>query len=172
MKFQHWLGAVILAAALPAAHANLSNANLSNANLSELSCQDGSRIDTYQNKVTLQGAWVGQLGGITLLRPISEDMLELHGQDSEYYWDGRCQRSASDPKQFLCTGLGKGLRRFDSGHFSYQSTLTVSCDPIVEQWSIRGIANQEARHGTDVMVRIQAPVAAPKAENPAPEKAR
>ena len=154
MKFQHWLGAVILVAALPSAHANLV-----------AYCPDGSRMNT-----TLQGTWGGsKSGGVTLLREISEDMLELHGQDSWSYWDGRCQRSASDPKQFLCTGLGKG---FSAGHFSYQSTLTVSCDPIVEKWSIRSITDQEARNGTDELVRIKAPVAAPKAQAPAPEKAR
>ncbi len=142
MKLPHLYASVLLAVALPTAHAGLPAAR-----------PDGSSLK-ISPKPALQGTWVSKGGGVTMLRMISDDALELHGQDSASYWDGRCQRSASDAMQFFCIGIGK---EFAAADFSYQSTLTVGLDLMVEQWSIKTISNQEARSGADELVRIKPP---------------
>jgi hypothetical protein len=148
MKRMYLMGAVLLAT-FSTAQASLVG-----------HCPDGSAFSLPVPH--LRGEWVSPSGGVTLLREVSQEVVEVHGQDNNSYWDGRCKRSAANSNQFICKGFGK---EFSSNRFSYSSTFTVAaCLPLVEEWRITTIPNKETRTGRDEMVRIVLPTHSPKVD--------
>ena len=119
-----------------------------------------SSISGRPELASWQGAWIGKSGSVTLARRISDDQLELRGQDSASYWNARCDRSKTDPTRFVCVGTGE---EFEHGKaFELRSTLTLSCPPIVEDW-VATFGGKEMRSGRDEMVPLR-----PKTETVSP----
>lgn len=110
----------------------------------------------------LHGALVGKSGGVILSRRIGDDQLELRGQDAESYWNERCDRSESNPAQFVCVGSGG---EFDSGKaFELQSTLTVNC-PITVDWIVKR-DGKTTRSGRDELTELKNPKSEPVPSRP------